>query len=237
MDKILGMVQGLTEFLPVSSSGHLVFLSQALNINVAGVHQIALLHLGTFLAVFLFSFRVLRRIFHNLKVLINLIISTIPAALAGVLFEEKIDAFFSRLEFLPAFFSITAVVLSLTKNLDGKKCLTNMTWGDALLVGLAQALAILPGVSRSGVTVSTLLFLGLKRSDAVQYSFLMSLPVILGAGLLSLKEVSFAPSPFLLSFSFGLVALMWLARSVKSGDFWKFSYYCLFMAVVSYFVG
>jgi len=235
MERVLGIIQGLTEFLPISSSGHLVFLSHTLSIET-DAYQVAFLHLGTFLAVLFFSFNVLKRVLRNMKLLFNLVVSTMPVAFMGVLFEEKIDTAFSRVEYLPFFFSATAVILSLTRNLEGKRHLEDISWKEALLVGLAQTVAVLPGVSRSGITVSTLLFLGLKKLDAVRYSFLMSLPVILGAGLLSFKEVSFVPSSFLLSFSFGLVALLWLTKAVRSGNFWKFSYYCLFMAFLSYLV-
>lgn len=170
MEMLLGIVQGLTEFLPVSSSGHLVLFSHVFKMDL-NAYQTAILHLGTLAAVVVFALEGIRRSLRNWRVILNLVISTIPAGVFGVLFESRVDEAFSSPVVLPLFFSFTALVLLFTSSFSGEKRMEEMTILDATLVGLAQVLALFPGVSRSGITIATLLFLKYRREDALQYSF------------------------------------------------------------------
>jgi len=233
---ILGIIQGLTEFLPISSSGHIVLVDSILKGNYADVSFIGFLHLGTFFAVLIFSIEAIRFSFKNPKVILNLIISTIPAVVVGFSLKEKIG---SLEKFLPLFFLVTTFFLALTRMKDGKKKMNDMRLCDALIIGLAQALAIFPGVSRSGITISTAILLGISKDDALKYSFLMSLPVILGAGILSLTTVKFEYSipAFTTSVVFGVISLVFLVRTVKKGKLLAFSYYTLFASMVSFLIG
>ncbi|RKX48674.1 MAG: UDP-diphosphatase, partial [Thermotoga sp.] len=224
---ILGIIQGLTEFLPISSSGHLVLVDNILKGNYANVPFIGFLHLGTFLAVLTFSIEAIGFSLKRPRVILNLIVSTVPAVIVGFSLKDEL----SNMErFLPLFFLVTTFFLILTKMKKGEKRMDGMSILDALIIGLAQALAIFPGVSRSGPTVSTAILLGFSKEDALKYSFLMSLPVILGAGVLSLSavKVEYSIPAFITSVVFGIVSLVFLVRTVRRGKLWVFSYYTLF---------
>jgi len=236
MEMLLGIVQGLTEFLPVSSSGHLVLFSHVFKMDL-NAYQTAILHLGTLAAVVVFALEGIRRSLRNWRVILNLVISTMPAGVFGVLFESRVDEAFSSPAVLPLFFSFTALVLLFTRSFSGEKRMEEMTILDATLVGLAQVLALFPGVSRSGITIATLLFLRYKKEDALQYSFLMSIPVVLGAGILGIEKGNISLTAPFFAFLSGILGLYILSRSVRSGKMWQFAYYCLFVAIVSYFVG
>ena len=231
---ILGIVQGLTEFLPVSSSGHIILFDRLFNMHMADVDFVAMLHLGTFFAVLLFSLKSIIRAFKHWKIIINLIISTLPAAIFGVVFEKEVDSVFSDIIYLPIFFCITSALLWLTglKKVNTKK-MEDMNWLDALLVGLMQAAAIFPGISRSGSTLAVLIFMGYEKEDALYYSFLMSLPVVLGAVVFSFNKNVFMQGimGFVSSLLFGILALVLLKKIVKNGKLKYFSIYTLSLAV------
>lgn len=234
---ILGIIQGLTEFLPISSSGHLVLVDNILKGNYADVPFIGFLHFGTFFAVLIFSIEAIRFSFKRPKIIFNLIISTIPAVIAGFYLKDKLG---NMEKFLPLFFLITTFFLMLTRISTGEKKMDNMKISDALLIGFAQALAIFPGISRSGLTVSTAILLGFSKENALRYSFLMSLPVILGAGILSISDVhldKYSAFAFISSVVFGIISLMFLVKAVRRGRLWIFSYYTLFVAIVSFLTG
>lgn len=233
---ILGIVQGLTEFLPISSSGHIILIDNILKGNYGSVPFIGFLHLGTFIAVLLFSIEAIKFSFKNPRVILNLIVSTIPAVVVGLSLEEKLG---DLKGFLPLFFLTTSFFLILTKTKEGTKRMNDMSVYDALIIGLAQALAIFPGISRSGLTISAAILLGFSKEDALRYSFLMSLPVIFGAGVLSITSVEMKHSipAFLTSVVFGIVSLAFLVRVVRHGKLWTFSYYTLFIAIVSFLTG
>ena len=233
---ILGIIQGLTEFLPISSSGHLVLVDNILKGNYASVPFIGFLHLGTFLAVLIFSIEAIRFSLKRPRIILNLIVSTVPAVIVGFSLKDELG---NMERFLPLFFLITTFFLILTKVKKGEKRMDGMSILDALIIGLAQALAIFPGISRSGLTVSTAILLGFSKEDALKYSFLMSLPVILGAGVLSLSavKVEYSIPAFITSVVFGIVSLVFLVRTVRRGKLWVFSYYTLFVAIVSFLTG
>jgi len=232
---VQGLVQGLTEFLPVSSSGHLVFLSKVFGFR-GDLPYVAMLHLGTFFAVFIFTFRKLIYVLKRWKLILMLVISTVPAAVVGVFFENYVEEAFNY-SVLPLTFSLTAVFLLFASVFNGKKSMDEMTWWDALIIGAAQAVAVIPGLSRSGLTIATGMMIGYKREDALYYSFLMSLPVTLGAGILNFEGAGASGLIGLLfSFIFGLLALFLLKKIVIMNKLHLFGYYLIAIAMISYFV-
>jgi undecaprenyl-diphosphatase len=196
---ILGIVQGLGEFLPVSSSGHLVLLQKAFGISEQNLFFDTMLHTGTLFAVVI----VLRNdIMAILRKPIQpvtgfLIIATIPAVFAALVFDKQIEYIFSSGQFLGIAFLITAVLLCTAEFLfrrihdaDGYKKANEMNWLDAIIIGIFQAIAIPPGISRSGATISGALSRRLERDFAARFSFLLSIPAILGALALNLKDLA-----------------------------------------------
>jgi undecaprenyl-diphosphatase len=196
---LLGAAQGLTEFLPVSSSGHLVLLQRIFGISEPALFFDTMVHVGTLAAVFVVLRRdilgILRRIFQPLTAF--LIIATLPAVVFALLFKDHIEKSFASGKFLGFAFLITSALLVLSellsRRLGGDKSgghARPMNWLDALIIGLLQAAAIIPGVSRSGATLSGALSRGLDRDFAARFSFLLSIPAILGALVLQLKDLA-----------------------------------------------
>ncbi|GBU27786.1 UDP pyrophosphate phosphatase [Treponema sp. R8-4-B8] len=199
---ILGIVQGLTEFLPVSSSGHLVLLQKIFKIQEPSLFFDTMLHVGTLLAVMTVLWK---DIFEILKKPIQkltgfLILATIPAVIAALLFKDAIEEIFTSGKFLGFCFLITTALLVTAELLSRRNKNANpaaeqdetgakMTWLHALFIGVMQALAIPPGISRSGATISGSLFCKLDRGFAARFSFLMSIPAILGAVVMQTKDL------------------------------------------------
>ncbi len=186
---VLGAVQGLTEFLPVSSSGHLVFLQKVMGYDITGGGMTfvnVMLHFGTLLAVvFVFRKDILALFKRPFQPLLLLIVATIPAGLVGVLFDDKIDALFTgsrALLYLAVCFSATALMLLVCEIVaKRRKKVYPFGWRNAIPMGLLQAVALLPGVSRSGSTIVAGTLSGAKTEDVAKFSFLMSIPIILGS--------------------------------------------------------
>jgi undecaprenyl-diphosphatase len=257
---ILGIVQGLTEFLPISSSGHLVIGEFLLKVKFDDISFEVFLHLGTFFSVVVIFRRKIWSMAEAvwLKVrsvvtgksqtggsddlyLVGMIaIGSLPAGLFGLLLESYVEASFSSLLLVSIMLLFTGTALFLTRFFKGKRM--KFRWGDALLVGLAQALAMLPGISRSGLTISTAIFAGIERSRAAEFSFLLSLPAILGASLVELKQVSTYANPggdlavYLVgaatAFGVGYLAIKFLLNVIKKGKFQYFAYYCFAVGIV-----
>jgi len=196
---VLGVVQGLGEFLPVSSSGHLVLLQKVFGISEQTLFFDTMLHVGTLFAVVVVLWNdiiaILRRPIQPLTGF--LIIATIPAVVAALVFGDQIEYIFNTGKFLGVCFLITAVLLCAAEFLsrriskaDGYKKREKMNWIDALIIGIFQAIAIPPGISRSGATISGALSRRLDRDFAARFSFLLSIPVILGALVLNLKDLA-----------------------------------------------
>jgi undecaprenyl-diphosphatase len=244
---ILGLVQGLTEFLPVSSSGHLVLGQVFLGVRTEGILLEVLLHLGTTLVVILFYkrevFELLRPRFdakrnrYRLAILVGLI----PAGLVGVLLREPIESLFENPVTTSVELACTGLFLLATRYAkEGDRVVTPWT---GFLIGVAQAVAILPGISRSGATIGTALFLGIRRKEAAEYSFVMSIPAILGAALLTARELRGAEGeasflvPALLGTAVAIVsgyfALRFLVGVVRAGRLHLFGWYCLALAATA----
>ena len=192
---ILGAVQGITEFLPISSSGHLVILQKIFNISEPTLLFDTMLHLGTLFAVFIVLWKDIIRILKNPIQPITglLIIATIPIVIIAVLFKDFIEETFSSASYLGFFFLVTASALFISEYLSRREGKTRneseMNWKDALIIGVLQGIAIMPGISRSGLTLSGALSRKLERGFAARFSFLMSIPAVLGALLFHLKNV------------------------------------------------
>jgi undecaprenyl-diphosphatase len=192
---ILGAIQGLTEFLPVSSSGHLVLFRKILGISAPALFFDTLLHGGTLIAVFAVLradiWAILRRPVQPLSA--YLVLGTLPAVAAALVFKDTIEAAFESGAFLGFAFLTTSIFLALAEILSKKTAhprhMEEMTWLDSLIIGIFQAIAIVPGLSRSGSTLSASLARGLARDFAARFSFLLSIPAIFGALALQIRAL------------------------------------------------
>ncbi len=253
---LLGIVQGLTEFLPISSSAHLVLTEYVLKIRLESIRFEVFLHLGTFFSVVIIFrqqiwklIRSLRGIFKKedseseeyLKLLGLLLVGTVPASVIGLCFNEYVEKAFSSPAIASSMLILTGVFLWFTQFTRVKK--DKLNFGDAILVGVAQAFALLPGISRAGFTIGTGLFRGVKGEKSAEFSFLLSLPVILGASILKLKEtldenpnsgeIVFYIVGGFVAFVFGYIAIKFLLGVLKKGKFQNFAYYCLGLGILS----
>jgi len=255
---ILGIIQGLTEFLPVSSSGHLVLAAEFLNFHEEGVAFEVFVHLGTLLSV-LIAFRAdisqminapFQMLFSKKNRLeakkylmwdIYIIIGTIPAAIIGLLFKSQIEDAFSSIFLVIIMLSITGIILLLSRYEPQKN--EEVSPLKSILIGIAQACAILPGISRSGSTIVTGLFLGLDRETSAKFSFLLAIPAILGASVIKIFDLISAgnsqiPVLYLIvgavaAFISGYMAIFWMLKIVKRGKLEWFAFYCFFVVIVS----
>ncbi len=254
---LLGVLQGLTEFLPVSSSGHLVIVPYLLGWPDPGIFMDAMLHTGTLLAIILYflediinlikaALRSLQRrslADPNARLAWGLIIGTIPAAVLGFLFED----WFSEMFGYPtsaAYFLLGTAFLLIVSEYAGRKTrpINSMSWFEALVIGLAQSVAIAPGLSRSGATISAGLLLGFRREDAARYSFLLAVPIMLGVtayNMLKLATGSVVLSSFgvvaagtLASAFSGYLAITGLLALVRRSSLWPFAVYCILLSAV-----
>jgi undecaprenyl-diphosphatase len=240
---ILAVIQGVAEFLPISSSGHLVVAAALLaggdsqRLEVADVNIV--LHAGTLLSILVFYWhRVWRLLLSERRTAGLVLLASVPAGLVGVTIkltaEELIES-----PLLAGFMLIaTGLMLLFTARLPrGWEEYGDMSWGAALWIGVSQALAILPGISRSGATICTGLAMGLTRESAATFSFLIAIPAIGGAALLEIVELSrqatlITPLSHLalgaaVSFVVGLVSLSWLVRILRGGGIYRFAWWCI----------
>ncbi len=270
---VLGLLQGATEFLPVSSSGHLVLVPWLLRWPEPGLAFDTVTHWGTALAVLAYFWREWLRLLSaagrdvlalarrgvswrqpapvsaDTLLLGWIVLGTVPAALIGVLFEDFFEALFSRPAAVTLFLLLTAAVLTLSEWLSSRRFraerrgLDTLTWADVLLVGLSQALAIFPGLSRSGTTIAAGLARGLRRQDAARFSFLLATPIVLGAGLAQVVSLAQAGNlaaqlPTLAlglggAILAGLACVYLLLRFVQGRPLYPFAIYCGLVAIAS----
>lgn len=242
---LLGLVQGLTEFLPVSSSGHLVLAERLLGVDPPGVLLEAMLHWGTLAAVVIVFRKDIVALLKSLrgkgsvkqrKEVGFLIAGTVPVIAVGLLFRETIQSAFSSLLGVGIGLLLTAVILTLGYMARRRARRPSIRFPDALAVGLAQAAAVFPGVSRSGATISVGTMMGLTAAQAARFSFLLAIPALFGAGLLNLLEALNAPGTHdwigiilgsLCAFVSGWLALRAVLALISRGRFWIFAVYCL----------
>ncbi len=242
---ILAVVQGLTEFLPVSSSGHLVLLQNLMRTHEGDLMLNVVLHTGTLVSVLAVYRRDILRLLRcdraALMYVLALAVGTLPAVLVGLLLKDVVEAAFAAPVYAAFGLLVTGAVLLSTRaarpaaQAPGEWEPRPVPLGKALLVGCAQALAICPGISRSGSTIAASLWLGLARAEAARFSFLLSVPAIGGALVLMLlggeRAGDTGPLPLVLAaaaaFGVGLLAIRWTALAVIQKHFWKFALYVI----------
>lgn len=262
---VLGIVQGLTEFLPVSSSGHLVLFQTLFNMKEPMVAFDIALHGGTLLAVLVYFFGDIRDVLTDFWETISrrnpekikgiagvqpphkglwicILITLIPTGLIAVIFKDFFEKAFSNLSFVACAWFVMGIGLILSERFQkGQKDLACVHYGDAFWVGLAQGIALAPGISRSGSTILAGMALGLRKETAAKFSFLISVPAVAGAILLDLKRgMAFLishPAPmvtgFVISAVTGYLAVRWLMGIIQKGQFFFFGYYCVAVSLFS----
>ena len=255
---ILGLIQGITEPLPISSSGHIFLFKNLFNTDIFqnSFSFEIISNFGSFLAI-LFIFR--KEIIELVKnffgfifskknkeenkegfiYIMKLVVSTIPVGIAGFLLNDYLESHFNSLKILGFTFLFTALMLYIVRNINGKKTSKDITWKDAIIIGLFQMITIIPGISRSGTVLVACLICKLKRDDALKYTFLLYFPVSVGTMLLKVPDLLETSTSLLMPYLSGmLVALVvtylsykWLSNIVKNGKLWHFSIYCMCLAL------
>lgn len=256
---LLGLLQGLTEFLPVSSSGHLTLGKELFGIEVQGLTFEIAVHAATVLSTIVAFRKEIGRLLGGLfkfkwnpetDYLMKIAVSMIPILIVGVFFKDKVESVFgSGILIVGIMLLVTAALLYLSERLSlrqEQKGIAGRSIGykEALIIGLGQACAVLPGLSRSGTTISTGLLLGVKKSEVAQFSFLMVLVPILGEAFLELMGGGFSMEQsgisslalllgFLSAFVSGFIACNWMIRIVRNSKLIYFSIYCLIVGIIS----
>ncbi|MBN2357024.1 undecaprenyl-diphosphatase UppP [candidate division KSB1 bacterium] len=261
---LLGIVQGLTEFLPVSSSGHLVLGQTLLNVREPGIAFEVFTHLATLLAV-LVAFRrdiysMMRSFFAllrpwpsfredyrrdaNIRLLVYIVIATIPAVVVGLFFKDRIEAAFEDPHQTAINLIVTGVILFLT--LFIRRPVRPLSIANTFLMGLAQALAIMPGISRSGSTISVGLYSGVEGEEAARFSFLLSIPAILGAAIIEGREllqvgIQGGQAVTLLfgaimAFISGYLAIRFMLKILRRGKLYWFAPYCILLGIIGLYL-
>ncbi len=244
---LMGIIQGIGEFLPISSSGHLVLAPWLFDWEVPGLTFDIALHMGTLLAVLLYFwkdwFNLLRAAItgkdhKNRRIFWFLVLGSIPAAIVGVLFNDIIENTLRSPLIVGVMLIVFGIILYQSdKNMQARR-LDTMTWRDALFIGIAQSLALIPGVSRSGITMTAARMFSYTREEAARFSFLLSTPVIFGAGVLEMTNINTAEInfPFILgvivSFLVGLLCISFLLRFLKSNGFKLFVGYRIILGLL-----
>jgi len=236
---ILGTVQGLTEFLPISSSGHLVLAEKILGVRQRGLGLEVLVHLGTWLAVILYFRRKIWEIIRafiypskgdkgDRRLFLYLVIGSFPAGIVGLLLRNPIEKIFHNPYLVSGMLLVTGFILFSTK--FSRRRTATLSPTNSLLIGTAQAFAILPGISRSGTTISAGLLQGIDGEKSAEFSFLLAVIAILGANLLELRGLNQLPFSYIIAALFslgsGYLAIVYLLRVIRKGKLWGFSYYC-----------
>lgn len=250
---ILGIIQGLTEFLPVSSSGHLELGKSILGDNSLPKESMiftVVLHFATALSTIVvfrkYIIEIIKELLKfewnsNTQFIFKIIISMLPAALIGVFFETELESLFSNnIVLVGAMLIITGLLLLLADRAQNTS--KNVSFKNAFTVGVAQAVAILPGISRSGATISTAVLLGIDKTKAARFSFLMVIPLIFGkifkdifSGELSYEnaQITSLGIGFIAAFVSGLLACTWMIRLVKNSQLKYFAYYCAVVGIIA----
>lgn len=250
---ILGIIQGLTEFLPVSSSGHLelakALFDKELDPEKSMLFTIVV-HLATVLSTIVVFRKEIIEIFVGLfqfkwneqaQFSVKIILSMMPAAIVGIVFNDEIESLFNgNITLVGAMLLLTGILLFLADK--AKKTDKKVSFGNSILIGISQAIAILPGISRSGATISTSVLLGIDRSRAARFSFLMVIPLILGKVAKDILDDKFVMQVdsslpliigFFAAFITGIIACTWMINLVKKAKFQYFAYYCFTVGIAA----
>lgn len=240
---ILGVVQGFTEFLPISSSGHLVLVQDLLGIKQPGNDFEITLHIGTLCSILVVFYNDIKDIvltvssIETKKYILLILIGTLPAVVIGLGLKDFFEQLFDNLIIVG--FSLIFTGLVLMSSFYFKRNNKEHSIVTSFLIGLAQAVAIIPGISRSGMTISCALLLGMSPKQAAKFSFLLAIPVISGAGLLMATDMetgfnmglSTSLMGLLTSFCIGIISLKWLLGWLEDGKFHYFGVYCFFIGI------
>jgi len=244
---VLGAVQGLAEFVPISSSAHLILVPWLLKWQDRGLAFDVALHLGTLLALLIYYrdewIAMARSVAGGQsaerRLLQLLIVASVPGAIIGLAFEKQAETIFRSPLLIAIAMAVLAVLLWLFDKLSPqKRTMSEMTYWDALVIGFSQALAIIPGVSRSGATITMARAVGVERGDSANFSFLMATPIIAGAGLVEARKLIHEGLDwsvglgFISAAIFGLVAIAFLIRYVRTRDYVMFAVYRLLVAAL-----
>ena len=256
---LLGIIQGITEFLPISSSGHLLIGRSIFGIQSTGTGSFieVFLHGGTLFSILLYwrndlIINIRKSIKGESNLFLNIIIGTIPAGIIGILFKKNIDNYFFNIEniyYLPIAYLFLAIILFLTKQKFKNNDIYNeIIYMFALLIGIAQCFAIIPGISRSGMTIAIALFLGINKKVATNFSFMLAIPILSFSFIDSLIEnfnllsntILLWPLVigFISSFLTGYFVIGLLVKMIEQQRLWYFSIYCLFLSfILGYYYG
>ncbi len=233
----LGVIQGITEWLPISSSGHLVLYQQIAKVDTPFLFDV-LLHFASLLVILVVFRQRIGEILRSSKYIRNIILGSIPIALAGFLGRDIIEASFSSTRVVAVALIITGFFLFLTR--FSKERTTEVSPLKSMAVGVAQALALFPGISRSGATISTGMLLGINREKSAEFSFILAMPAILGATLFEVFRIESVEKDLIIpvligmiiSFVVGYFSLKFLLKVIQRGKFFWFSVYCIALGLV-----
>lgn len=261
----LGLLQGITEILPISSSGHLMVFRKLFNTNMFNdLNFEIVIHFGSLIALFIIFqkdiIKLIKGFFKYLftkdekekkkykpdfKYCMLIIVASIPAGIIGIIFKDALEKVLESIKIVGIAFLITALTLILVRNLKGQKEEKDITYLDALIIGLMQAIAIVPGLSRSGTTISACLFRGFKQNIAAKFVFIMFFPISFGSFILGINDIisSGNLAKVAIPYSLGLIssiiatyfAAKWFFQTIKNGKLWKFAVYCIIVGIFTLF--
>ena len=245
---LMAVVQGITEFLPISSSGHLVLLKEILEIEREDKVLEVVLHFGTLISILIFFRQDIYGILNgainknkdDIKYIMYIVLASIPTAIIGVLLNDKIDNLFNSTDSLLYAYLVTAIILFLTRgiNKDGN----SISYQMVIWMGIAQVFAILPGISRAGITICAGLLLGFKQKEVAKFSFFLAIPALVGVVYLDINKIfAFGSNQlhilvlgFVFSMITGLAVLKILFKILQKQKLWIFSFYCLLIWLLIY---
>lgn len=241
---VLGLIQGLTEWLPISSSGHLVLAQRLMNLTVPVGFDV-MLHIGTLLSVVIFFWRDIKKILvsvfnrdvrdENFKLFTYVLIGSVPTAVIGFFLLKFFESLFLNIRAVGVGFLVTGLLLLLSRFWNNNK---KLSWKSSLLIGTVQGVSIAPGISRSGSTISTGLFSGVKKEDVFKYSFLLSIPAIIGATIMEYGSVNmndlctYSAAGLVVAAFVGYFAIKTVKKILISDKFYWFAAYCFVLGAV-----
>ena len=254
---ILGIIQGFTEPLPISSSGHLMIFKDLFEFSLTDLNFEIIVNFGSFIAIFFIFRKVIfelvssffiyifnkdKRSEHldNFKYCWLIVVASIPVAIIGFFAKDYIESLLS-IKLVGCALLVTGLFLFLVRNKNGKKDDSKLSFKDAIIIGLFQVVALFPGISRSGATLIGCLFTGLDNKTALKYTFMLYFPVSVGTMLLSIADLASIDSSLMLNYGIGMIASMivtyfaykWFAKLVTNGNLWKFSIYCFIVGILT----
>lgn len=244
---VLGILQGVTEFLPISSSGHLVVAQELMGLLSPDILFEVVVHMGTLASILVvFKEVIVRLLTHwsageSKRMFGYLVLGTLPIALAGPVFKSRVETMFQDLRLVGFAFLVTGTVLILTSLVSSRGIPNDSK--RSFLIGVGQAVALVPGISRSGITIGVGLLLGMNPKEAARFSFLLAIPSLIGSGVLITRDfVTFGSNTesvvvlavgFLSAFGVGVISLRFLLRILLKGRFHWFGVYCLALGIIS----